>query len=215
MNFQDFQQYIPKILEAPLPAFASHVKMAPKERIESLKTLDYEAKNPRKAAVLMLLYPKDGQTHLVLIERNSYKGVHSAQIAFPGGKFEDEDLDYATTALRESEEEIGVSRTKIEIIKAFSPLYIPPSNFLVHPFLGIANETPQFVLDPKEVASIIELPLNDFLSDSLLHEAKLTTSYAVAIAIPAFKIDQHVVWGATAMMLSELKEVLHFVLKKT
>jgi len=215
MNFQDFQQYIPQILEAPLPAFASHVKMAPKERIESLKAFSFEDKNPRKAAVLMLLYPKQEQTHLVLIERNSYEGVHSAQIAFPGGKFEKEDLVYETTALRESEEEIGVSREQIKIIRPFSPLYIPPSNFLVHPFLGIAEESLQFTLDPKEVASIIELPLTDFLSDTLLYETRLTTSYAVDIAIPAFKISQHVVWGATAMMLSELREVLHFVLEKS
>ena len=215
MNFQDFQQYIPQILEAPLPAFASHIKMAPKERIESLKVFSYADKNPRKAAVLMLLYPKQEQTHLVLIERNSYEGVHSAQIAFPGGKFENEDVEYETTALRESEEEIGISREQIKVIRPFSPLYIPPSNFLVHPYLGIANETLHFVLEPKEVASIIELPLSDFLSDALLHETKLTTSYATDIAIPAFKINEHIVWGATAMMLSELKEVLRFVLEKS
>lgn len=213
MNFQDFQQYIPQILEAPLPAFAAHIKMAPKERIESLKAFDFEGKNPRIAAVLMLLYPKQGQTHLVLIERNSYEGVHSAQIAFPGGKFEPEDLIYETTALRESEEEIGVSREQLKIIRPFSPLYIPPSNFMVHPFLGIAKAPLQFTLDPKEVANIIELPLADFLSDALLHETRLTTSYAVDIAIPAFKIKHHIVWGATAMMLSELKEVVRFVLK--
>lgn len=215
MNFQDFQHYIPQLLEAPLPAFASHIKMAPKERIESLKIFDYSSKNPRQAAVLMLLYPKQEQTHLVLIERNSYEGVHSAQIAFPGGKFEKEDVEFQTTALRESEEEIGVFREQIEVIRPFSPLYIPPSNFLVHPFLGVAKETLHFVLDPKEVASIIELPLSDFLSDALLHETTLTTSYATNIAIPAFKINQHIVWGATAMMLSELKEVLCFVLKKS
>jgi 8-oxo-dGTP pyrophosphatase MutT (NUDIX family) len=215
MNFQDFQQYIPQILEAPLPAFASHIKMAPKERIESLKAFNYADKNPRKAAVLMLLYPKQEQTHLVLIERNSYEGVHSAQIAFPGGKFENEDLVYETTALRESEEEIGVSREQVEVIRPFSPLYIPPSNFLVHPYLGIAVEPLQFTLDSKEVASVIELPLSDFLSDALLHETKLTTSYATNIEIPAFKINDHIVWGATAMMLSELKEVLCFVLKKS
>ncbi|MGL5111064.1 MAG: NUDIX hydrolase [Flavobacterium sp.] len=213
MKFQDFQQYIPQIQEAELPAFASHVKMAPKERIESLKAFDYNDKNPRIAAVLMLLYPKQEQTHLVLIERNSYEGVHSAQIAFPGGKFEKEDVVYETTALRESEEEIGVSRDQIQIIKPFSPLYIPPSNFLVYPFLGIANKALHFVLDPKEVASVIELPLIDFLGDALLHETILTTSYAVDVTIPAFKIKEHVVWGATAMMLSELKEVLRFAIQ--
>lgn len=212
MNFQDFIQYIPQLIDAPLPAFASHIKMDPKERVAALKTFTHKDKNPKKAAVLMLLYPKLGQTHLVLIERNSYKGVHSAQIAFPGGKFETNDFDYATTALRETEEEIGVFRQNIQIIKPFSALYIPPSNFLVHPFLGIATSELQFVLEPREVSSIIELPLIDFLDDALLCETKLTTSYATDITIPAFRIEHHHVWGATAMMLSELKEVLQSVL---
>lgn len=215
MNFQDFKQFIPQILEASLPAFAAHVKMAPLERIETLKVFDFEAKNPKKAAVLMLLYPKNDQVHIVLIERNSYEGVHSAQIAFPGGKHEKSDLGFEITALRETEEEIGISRTQVEIVRAFSPLYIPPSNFLVHPYLAIATESLHFILEPKEVASIIELPLSDFLGNGLLHETKLTTSYANNITVPAFKINEHIVWGATAMMLSELKEVLNFVLKNS
>lgn len=211
MDFQYFLQFIPALVGAPLSASVSHEKMMPFERKELLSKINLKDRNPKEAAVTMLFYPKNGETHLVLIVRNSYKGVHSAQVAFPGGKYEPEDVDLKTTALRETEEEIGVSRDKIEILKAFSSLYIPPSNFMVHPFLGICKEEIQFVPDPVEVAAIIELPLADFRNDAIVGYETLTTSYARSIEVPAFKIDNHVVWGATAMMLSELKDVMNSV----
>ena len=161
---------------------------------------------------MMLFYPKNGETHLVLIVRNSYKGVHSAQIAFPGGKFEPEDEIFSNTALRETHEEVGIHPENMEIIKTFTPMYIPPSNFMVHPFLGISKAEINFIADPEEVAGIIELPLAVFLSDRILIEANLSTSYATNVNVPAFEIEGHVVWGATAMMLSELKDVLKEVL---
>jgi 8-oxo-dGTP pyrophosphatase MutT (NUDIX family) len=134
--------------------------------------------------------------------------VHSAQIAFPGGKFEQEDVDFAATALRETFEEVGVHPDKIEIIKPFTQVYIPPSNFMVYPYLGICQNEIAFRLDPKEVAGIIELPLAAFLTDRLLVVTQMETSNANSIEIPAFQIENHTVWGATAMMLSELKDVL-------
>ncbi|MFV8270228.1 NUDIX hydrolase [Flavobacterium sp. GT2N3] len=213
MNFQEFLQYVPKIIETSLPAFDAHVKMAPLERIESLKNIDIGGVNPRIAAVMMLFYPKNDTTHLVLIVRNSYKGVHSAQIAFPGGKYELEDENFAETALRETHEELGIHPDKIEILKPFTELYIPPSNFMVYPFLGISKEELVFVPQLSEVANIIELPLALFLDDALVVNTNLSTSYADNISIPAFKIEEHIVWGATAMMLSELKEVLKEVLE--
>lgn len=208
MNFQDFLKYVPNIIPVKLPAVESHLKMAPKERIEGLKNLDIDALNPRMAGVMMLFYPKQEKTHLVLIVRNTYEGVHSAQIAFPGGKFEKDDFNFENTALRETHEEIGIEREKIEIIKKFSPMYIPPSNFLVHPFLGIAKEELSFYPDIREVAGIIELPLSVFLNDEIIIEARLSTSYGANILVPAFNIQNHVVWGATAMILSELRDVL-------
>lgn len=215
MDFQEFLRYVPKLIEARLPAFDAHIKMAPLERIESLKKNQSGDENPRIAAVMMLFYPKNDKTHLVLILRNSYKGVHSAQIAFPGGKFEQQDENYETTALRETHEEVGIQPDKIEIIKTFTELYIPPSNFMVHPFLGICKEQITFSPDPSEVADIIELPLSVFLSDAIIVDTKLTTSYANNISVPAFEIEKHMVWGATAMMLSELKEVLKSVIDDT
>ncbi|MEG1230190.1 MAG: CoA pyrophosphatase [Flavobacterium sp.] len=208
MDFQDFLKFVPNLIPIELPAELAHMKMAPKERLEALKNSNLEAKNPRIAAVMMLLYPKKDKTHLVLIVRNAYNGVHSSQIAFPGGKYENTDLDFRETALRETHEEIGVSPDKIEVIKDFTPMYIPPSNFLVHPFLGISNEELSFYPDIREVAAIIELPLSVFLSDEIIIEATLSTSYANDVLVPAFNIQNHIVWGATAMILSELRDVL-------
>lgn len=212
MDFHNFLKYVPKIAKETLPAAHAHAKMAPIERLELLNNFSYEDLSPKRAAVMMLFYPKESQTHLVLIVRNSYPGVHSSQIAFPGGKVESYDSSMADTALRETEEEIGIAKSSIEIIKEFTEIYIPPSNFLVSPFLGICTTEPTFVLQPDEVAGIIELPLSIFLDDKNVVTRKLTTSYAVSIDVPAFLVKEHIVWGATAMMMSELKETLKNVL---
>ncbi len=208
MDFQDFLKYVPKLTEVVLPASEAHYKMLPITRIESMKNFDIEGKNPKIAAVMMLFYPKNGVTHLVLIVRNAYEGVHSAQIAFPGGKFEQQDENFETTALRETQEEIGVQPQSIEIVRPFTNLYIQPSNFMVYPYLGICKQEIIFSPDLNEVADIIELPLSELLNDDLVVSTKITTSYVENIEIQAFKINEHIVWGATAMMLSELKEVL-------
>lgn len=177
-----------------------------------MKTLDLITINPRKAAVMMLFYPKQNQAHLVLIVRNSYPGVHSSQIAFPGGKVEDVDNSMQETALRETFEEVGIPADKITVVREFSDVYIPPSNFMVSPFLGYSEEELQFIPDPSEVAGIIELSLKDFLDDVNEVVKRMATSYTSDIDVPSFKVGEYIVWGATAMMLSELKEVLKRVL---
>lgn len=212
MDFLEFIKYVPKIEKEKLLAADAHLKMAPLERILSLEETDYSDKNPRKAAVMMLFYPKNTQTHLVLIVRNSYPGVHSSQIAFPGGKVEIEDFSLKHTALRETHEEIGIHPEKIQVIKAFTEIYIPPSNFLVAPFMGISHSELTFTQQLDEVAGIIELPIAEFLNEENIVMKRMNTSYATDIEVPAFKIKEHYVWGATAMMMSELKEVLKKVL---
>lgn len=208
MDFQVFLTSILKIEREPLLADLAHQIMVPPERIELLKKVNIQENNPKKAAVLILLYPKNNRTHLVLIERNSYLGVHSSQIAFPGGKVEVNDPSVAFTALRETQEEIGVEMNKVSIIKAFTEVYIPPSNFMVFPFLGYVNEELQFNPEPREVASVIELSIENFLDERLVVTKEMNTSYSNSIRVPAFKIKEYYVWGATAMILSELKEVL-------
>lgn len=212
MDFSEFLKYIPKIEKEKLLSVEAHMKMAPLERISSLSTKDYLDKDPKKAAVMMLLYPKNYETHLALIVRNSYPGIHASQIAFPGGKVEPTDIDLQFTALRETHEEIGITPEVIEIIKPFSELYIPPSNFLVSPFLGIVHDEVSFIPSPYEVKRVLELPLRDLLDDRIITKVVMSTSYADNISVPVFNVDKYVVWGATAMMMSELKETIRKVL---
>ncbi len=212
MNFDLFLKTIPKIQNAKLLGEEAHKKMAPKNRIDLIKDFDYTISNPKKASILMLFYPKNNKTHMVLILRAFYKGVHSSQIAFPGGKVEFFDANYRATALRETHEEIGIPSEKIEIIKDFTSIFIPPSNFMVFPFLGYCSEEIIFKIDPKEVSGTIELPIDLFLDDRILTSQIISTSYMDFMEVPGFKIEHNFVWGATAMILSELKEVLKSVL---
>ncbi len=214
MDFTEFLKYVPIIQQEKLLAEEAHLKMSPAERVLAVDEEDYFYKNPRKAAVMMLIYPKNDKTHLVLIVRNSYPGVHSSQIAFPGGKVELEDESLTHTALRETHEEIGIHPEKIKVIKTFTEIYIPPSNFLVAPFLGISHSELTFTEQIEEVAGIIELPIIDFLNEETIITKKMDTSYGFDIEVPTFKINEHYVWGATAMMMSELKEVLKSSFKK-
>lgn len=210
MDFDLFLNTVPKILKQTLSGEVAHHKMAPPERKELMK--NFAGSDFRKAAVLMLFYPKENKTHLALILRTSYNGVHSSQVAFPGGKVENFDANHQETALRETQEEIGISPKKISIVRPFSQIYIPPSNFMVYPFLGYATQELQFVLDPKEVAGIVEFPISELLNDASVVSKKMDTSYSESIEVPSFKINEHFVWGATAMMLSELKDILKSVL---
>ena len=209
MEFDEFLKSISKIKNIPLPAESSHFKMVPPFRRELLKKQEEAIKYAKHAGVVALFYPdEEGQTKFVLILRNTYNGVHSAQIGFPGGKLEPHDKSLQHAAIRETYEEIGVPMHTIEIICELSQVYIPPSNFYVSPFLGLVNQTPVFKKDEDEVKAIVEVSLQDFLDDKVLITKKVKTSYSVEVEVPAFLLNGHVVWGATAMMLSEIKDLL-------
>ncbi|HEY0092613.1 MAG TPA: CoA pyrophosphatase [Flavobacterium sp.] len=213
MDFAQFLQCLPNLRNVTLPGEASHCKMSPPERREIIRNLDLSKVNPRKAAILMLVYPNaEGKACLALIVRNTYKGVHSSQIAFPGGKVETFDLSNLEAALRETEEEIGIPRTEVVFVSAFTEVYIPPSNFFVAPFLGYVSETPSFIPDPREVAAMMEMPIENLLNDNNVVLKEMSTSYSESIQVPVFAIGDQTIWGATAMMLSELKDVLKAML---
>ncbi len=209
MNFDDFLKLTSKVKNITLPAESSHFKMVPPFRRALLNKQKEAIKKAKRAGVLALFYPDiNKQTKFVLILRKTYKGVHSAQVAFPGGKLEKQDISLEAAAVRETFEEVGVPINTIEITQKLSQVYIPPSNFYVQPFLGITKHTPIFIKQDDEVDAIIEVGLQHLLDDNVLITKKVSTSYSAEIEVPAFKLNGHVVWGATAMMLSEIKDLL-------
>ncbi|REG84637.1 NUDIX hydrolase [Winogradskyella sediminis] len=213
MLFNSFLESVVKIKHLELFGEDSHVKMSPPYRLDMAEQMKEKSRTARRAGVMALFYPKASQTMLVLILRKTYKGVHSAQVGFPGGKYEDsDDSDLMRTAIRETEEEIGVDPLDYKVLKTMSPLYIPPSNFMVHPFLGVSEKELTFVKQDEEVEKIIEVKLADFLNDSNTITATVPTSFNVDLEVPAFVLNGHVVWGATAMMLGEVKDLLKQVL---
>ena len=192
-----------------LPGEAAHRKLAPLIRINELDQIDISKRNPSEAGVMAVFYPDfNNETRLVLILRKTYKGVHSNQVGFPGGRVEEQDVNLESTALRETEEEVGIPRTEIEVIKKLTRLYIPPSNFWVQPFLGLMDHTPKMIAQESEVEEILEVKLSDFLDDENEIKENLSTSYAQNIEVPAYKLNGYTVWGATGMMLSEIREML-------
>jgi len=209
MKFDEFCQLALKIKNLPLPGETSHHKMSPELRIQWLKSHKIEEAKPKRAGVMALFYPdQEKETRLLLILRKVYEGVHSNQIGFPGGKVELEDRDLLQTALRETQEEVGVPPHAVEVIRELSEVYIPPSNFLVKPYMGIYPDPKPFVKEEKEVERIVEVFLKDFLDDANHIEEMLSTSYAKNMNVPAYRLNGYTVWGATAMMLSEIKELL-------
>jgi len=209
MNFEAFLKLVSKIEQLPLPGEVSQLKMSPPFRGNLIDDHKELMKTSRKAGVMALFYPDvTAQTKLILILRKTYKGVHSGQVGFPGGKHEIEDANMKITALRETEEEVGVPIKNIKVIKTLTQLYIPPSNFTVHPFLGYATKTPNFVKQDSEVEDLIEVSLQDFINDNNVVNTYVTTSYNDETEVPALKLNDFIVWGATAMMLSELKDLL-------
>jgi len=213
MNFDEFIIAVSKIKNIPLPAEASQFKMSPPFRRALIDKQKDAMKNAKKAGVLALFYPDVAQqTKLVLTLRKTYKGVHSAQIGFPGGKLEPQDISLERAAVRETFEEVGVPLRQIEVLRPLTEVYIPPSNFYVQPFIGVCRTTPTFVKQDNEVEEVIEVSLNHFMDDKSVISKMVETSYSVKIDVPAYELNGHVVWGATAMMLSEIKDLLKQVI---
>lgn len=218
MNFKDLKRIIPKLKLSNLNSKTSQIKLAPSFRKEFIKLNSNKLLNSKKAAVIAALYEDDNKVRLILILRNTYNGVHSNQIGFPGGSVEDYDKTLFDTAIRETYEEIGVRVQKNELIRELHEIYIPPSNFNVYPFLVILNHPPSFVKDDKEVKEVITIDLESLLNCKITQTqipipAKLNElSIQNDVEVPAFKLAGYNVWGATAMMLSEIRDLINDVI---
>jgi 8-oxo-dGTP pyrophosphatase MutT (NUDIX family) len=194
-------------LKGKLPGESAHQKFSPPMRLvpdeNELKKL-----KPKIAAVMILLFKHEGRLHTLLMERVAYNGVHSQQISFPGGKQEASDTDLSQTALRECHEEAGTLPRNIELLGPLSRLYIPPSNFLVHPYVGIYHTPDIFNKNPDEVSRLITVSL-DSLKDESNQSVYDIDVRGKTISCPAFHVQNTIVWGATAMIISELLEVIY------
>ena len=210
MKFSEFSDILSKIEKKPLPGRPSHLKMMWAQREELLKNPDKFSESPKKAAVLAAFYPDlNEETHLLLIKRQGGNGVHAHQIALPGGKYESFDLDLKETALREAYEEVGILPAQISYVRALSSLYIPPSNFIVQPFIALYDKELPFVLEASEVHSIIEVPLSVLVREDIVTSKCVQLSQSSKVKVPGFAIGDEWVWGATAMMLSEIRTILN------
>ncbi|WP_311195993.1 CoA pyrophosphatase [Antarcticibacterium sp. 1MA-6-2] len=190
MDFNEFKYRITNLAKLELPGEEAQHKLAPVLRIQEMETVDFTNINPNKAGVLAVFYPDaQNQTHFVLILRKTYRGVHSNQVGFPGGRVEDLDRDLRHTALRETEEEVGISQTDVVVVKELTPLYIPPSNFWVYPFIGYVEKTPLLIPQESEVELVLEINLDEFLDDKNLINQILTTSYADEIEVLSVFIE--------------------------
>jgi 8-oxo-dGTP pyrophosphatase MutT (NUDIX family) len=202
----DWHLILQERLKHPLPEIEAHLQMAPPQRFKEMAHYKPNAQT-RESAVLILFYPKAGEIYFPLIQRPEYAGVHSGQVALPGGKKDAEDTDLTATALRETWEEIGVYVLREHVIGQLSTMYIPPSNFLVTPILAVIDFLPAFVPEAHEVVEILETDTAYFLTEDTRKQKIIQTKYMEA-EVPYFDLHSRAVWGATAMILSELRWVM-------
>jgi len=202
--FQNFIEKLQTELSKELPGEAAQKKMAPS--IRNHHGFEYKT-SPRDSAVLILFYEENSNIYIIFIKRNEDGKAHSGQVAFPGGKYENEDKDLKTTALRETFEEIGIPENEINIIGELTSLYIPVSNFRVKPFVGYLSKKPNYNINNHEVQRIITAEIFEFFNDKNISEIELIRN-ELKIQAPYFGVINDKVWGATAMILSELYEII-------
>lgn len=213
MLYEQFQNNIRTLLKQELPGREAQFRMAPEIR----KKISYDnnilSNTPKDSSVLILIYPFENDLYTVFTHRHEYQGVHSNQVSLPGGKPEPADKDLYMTALRETEEETGVEASLISFAGKLTPLYVPPSNFIIHPFVGFISEKPEFRPDSKEVKKLISVSFSEILNDNNIQTKEIRLSNNQIYPTPCYFWQNHIIWGATAMIMSEFIEILKIAYK--
>ncbi|HOI87629.1 MAG TPA: CoA pyrophosphatase [Lentimicrobium sp.] len=207
MEFNKFTASLTQALQLDLPGTYAQEMLSPSHRKDLLRQ-NPEMTGVRLSSVLLILFPgKDGEAMITFIRKKEYDGVHSRQVAFPGGKVEPEDKDLEETALREAEEEVGIKRDEIMVIGMLTDLYVPPSNYLIRPYVAVASEAPIYIPSSEEVDLIFSVPVSDFFSIYTASNYTIPYKNGLTIEVPGYFAGGHLIWGATAMILSELLEI--------
>jgi len=200
-----FLTYLKEALRGELSGLEAHQKMLPPGR--RLKTHDHELASVKPSSVLLLLFPEGEQIYICLIKRPSTMRHHPGQISFPGGKVEKEDHSAEMAALREAKEEVGIDPSLIQILGKLSELYVEVSKFSIQPFLAWSDQKPEFLINQSEVEELILFPLTDFVAQETILETELTTVSGL-LRVKYYPFNSEIIWGATAMILSELIEIV-------
>lgn len=209
MSPKEFIESFKSVLQNGLPGDEAHQELLPIKRLSARNAIAKDTQY-RESAVAIVLYPNNTEINCILIQRPSYDGVHGGQVSFPGGKADHTDNDLRHTAIRECMEEINQPLELDDLIGELSPVYIPVSNFMVQPYVFFINKVSELIPDEREVDSIIHFDIDLLLQRETLQKTNLTISKGfVQKEVPYFAIDDKIVWGATSMMLAELKEIMH------
>ena len=203
-NKPSFIKSLEKILSSNLPGEKAHdiMRTGPK----FTKPLEYMKKKAIPSAVLILLFPNSNTFNFILTLRSKKVETHKGQISLPGGA-QEQNESLEKTALRETEEEIGVSPETVELIGRLSTLYVPFSGFDIHPYVGWATETPEMNISVEEVDKIISVPVTELIDSNNLR-IKNTSLRGIPVKMPYFNLKNEIVWGATSMILSEFKQLI-------
>ena len=206
MNFNKTIDYLDHHLDQPLPGYEAQRKMAP--LLPDGQRFNFShTKAVKQGAVLILFYPSNDKVMFPLIQRPQYNGVHSGQVALPGGKQDDIDHSLVQTALREANEEIGIDHGKVKVLGTLTELYVQASNINVLPVIGYTKEKLSFRPDRHEVEEVMPTNLYDLLDSKKHRVSDIKVRQEISLRAPFFDLHEKVVWGATAMILSELVEI--------
>ena len=206
MQFENLIFHLKQRMNNSLPGENSHKKM--KVNFSNNTKLPFSKNKAKPAAVLILLYPNNNKIYFYLTKRADTVKYHKGQISLPGGSKENNET-LLDTALRETQEEIGIDKHQISILGKITPLFIPVTGFMVTPFISYISKKPKTILDEIEVAELLSINIRDLLNnDILIMDRDINGS---SVSIPYFSLNNHQVWGATSMVLSELKDIIQLI----